>query len=311
MPRISVIMPLYNAERFVSKAILSILNQTYEDFELIMVDDCSTDSTMSIVDDISDSRIKILHNCNNMGIAYSRNLALANCMGEYIAIMDDDDLSIKDRFKLQVDFLDSNENIDAVGGRICFIDEDDNYITPFKEAYYNPKYMKAELLFRNPTINSSMMFKKSVIEENEIKYRDGYLGLEDYMFWVEFSKVGNICELNDVLAKYRVYQENESNRNTKDCSDERARVYSNIQKYSLSKDGFELSYDELNLFTRVFDEYRYRLKNEKEMYDVVSLLNKVIDQAYNMNLDNKCEIVSACKNNFALKIKSANYLWSR
>ncbi len=311
MPRISVIMPLFNAEKYVEKAVKSILRQSYKDFELIMVDDCPKDATMDIVECIHDDRMHIYHNEKNMGISYSRNRALSKCSGEYVAIMDDDDISVPDRFKLEVEYLDLHKDVGAVGGRICFIDENDDFIVPFKEAFYNPKYMKAALLFRNPILNSSMMFRRDIIEQYGIKYRENYYGIEDFMFWVEFSKVSGICEMNEILAKYRVYHDNESNKNVKNNYLERAKKYADIQRYSLRCENFKLSDDEMAMFNQVFDEYRYRFKSQEEMNRVIILLNKIMDQAYEMDLDNKGEIAAACKNMFAAKVKNAEFLWSR
>ena len=91
MPKISVIMPVYNAERYIKIAVDSILNQTFKDFELIVIDDKGTDDSIKIVEEISDPRIRILHNEKNCGIAFSRNRGITEAKGEYLALMDDDD----------------------------------------------------------------------------------------------------------------------------------------------------------------------------------------------------------------------------
>lgn len=107
-PKVSVIMPAYNAEKFIEKTINSILNQTYTDFELLIIDDCSTDNTMDVVRRIKDNRIRIINNKTNQGIAKSRNIGLANAKGEYIALMDNDDLTVVDRFEKEVCYLENH-----------------------------------------------------------------------------------------------------------------------------------------------------------------------------------------------------------
>lgn len=128
-PMISVILPVYNSEKYIEKTIRSVLNQTYEDFELLIIDDIPTDNTMSIVDSIHDDRIRIICNGENKGIAYSRNRGIECCKGKYIALMDYDDIALENRFEKQVAFLEDNPDVDVVGGRIRQIDEDDNFIS--------------------------------------------------------------------------------------------------------------------------------------------------------------------------------------
>ena len=118
MPKVTVIMPLYNAKKYVREAMDCILNQTFKDFEFLIIDDCPTDGTLDIVNQIQDNRIRIIHNGKNQGIAYSRNRGLAEAKGEYIALMDDDDLTPLDRLEREVSFLDDYPEIGVIGGNI-------------------------------------------------------------------------------------------------------------------------------------------------------------------------------------------------
>ena len=136
-------MPVYNAEKYIKKSLDCILQQTFNDFEVILIDDCGNDRSMGIISEIRDSRVKIIHNDFNMGIALSRNQALDIANGEYIALMDDDDLTPINRFKMQVAFLDNNKDIDVVGGRYEMIDQQDNCLKVFPEPLNNPNYIKA------------------------------------------------------------------------------------------------------------------------------------------------------------------------
>jgi glycosyltransferase involved in cell wall biosynthesis len=124
-PVVSVVMPTYNGERFLRPAIESILNQTFSDFELIVVDDASTDSTPQILAELRDKdcRLIVITNDRNLGIAGGTNRALAAARGQYVALQDHDDISLPHRFQTQVDFLDSHPDIALVGSAATLIDE--------------------------------------------------------------------------------------------------------------------------------------------------------------------------------------------
>ena len=123
IPKVSVIMPIYNAEKYISFAIDSILEQSFEDFELIMIDDCGEDGSIDIAKRYDDPRITILKNDGNQGIAYSRNRGMDSAKGEYIALMDDDDVAPNNRFELEVNYLDKHPEIDVIGGGELWINE--------------------------------------------------------------------------------------------------------------------------------------------------------------------------------------------
>ncbi len=120
VPKLSVVMPLYNAARYLRPAIESILNQTYTDFEFIIVDDCSTDETPAILDSYPDPRIVRLRNPQNLGIVGALNRGLEAARGQYIARMDGDDIALAERFAQQVAWLDAHPNIGLCSGCAAF-----------------------------------------------------------------------------------------------------------------------------------------------------------------------------------------------
>ena len=122
-PRVSVVMGAYNGERFLRPAIESILNQTFRDFELIVIDDCSTDATPRILREFKDDRMRVVRNERNLGIAKTLNKGIAIARGEYVALQDHDDLSQPDRFSKQVAFLETHPRVGMVGSRVNLIDE--------------------------------------------------------------------------------------------------------------------------------------------------------------------------------------------
>ena len=124
-PKISVIMPTYNSESFLRESIDSILNQTFKDFELIVIDDCSTDSSLKIIKEYKrkDNRIFFLKNDKNLGHNKTRNKGLKIAKGKYIAILDSDDISLEKRLEIQYAYLEKNPHIFLVGSSAIYIDE--------------------------------------------------------------------------------------------------------------------------------------------------------------------------------------------
>ena len=124
--KISVVMAAYNGESYVGEAVDSILNQTEKSFELIVVNDGSTDNTKSILESISDSRLSIINLPINCGIATARNVGMACVKGDYLAVMDADDVSLPDRLAIQSQFLDQNPGIHILGCRTIRTNQDVN-----------------------------------------------------------------------------------------------------------------------------------------------------------------------------------------
>lgn len=203
MPKISVIMPVYNSEKYLSEAIDSILNQTYEDFEFIIIDDGSTDSSQEIVRSYTDPRIRFYINEHNMGVAATLNRGLDLATGEYIARMDSDDISLPERFEKQAKFLNQKSNIGILGSwTIVFGDE-----IYEKEFHNSTKYQetKAELFFNNAVGHSTVMLRKSILDHYNLKYELEYNGLEDYVLWWRMAEFCEICSYPEVLLKYRIH----------------------------------------------------------------------------------------------------------
>lgn len=188
MKLISILMPVYNVEKFVTEAIESILNQTYENFELIIIDDCSTDRTANIVKDYSmkDSRVIYLQNEQNLKIVKSLNRGLKICKGEYICRMDGDDISELDRLEKKVEFLENNPSIDLVGCSVLAINEEGKQIGKNK-MLDNERKIRKTIKYSSPVLHL-WMARKSVYDSiglyREIKY------VEDYDFLLRVIKKG-------------------------------------------------------------------------------------------------------------------------
>jgi glycosyltransferase involved in cell wall biosynthesis len=295
-------MPVYNAEKYIEKTLDTMLNQTFKDFELILVDDCGSDNSVNILDKHSDSRIKLIHNDENKGIAYSRNVGMMAASGKYIALMDDDDLAPLNRIETEFVFLENHPEIDAVGGRYCTIDECDNILSYSTDTLQNPQYVKASLMFYDPIGNGSMMFRKKTVDENGLVFKDNWLGMEDYLFWVDFSLVGTITNVKEVMLYWRHVDGNETNRVLKEKSRERAERFAQIQKYAIKANGFDLSDGDFEFLTDMLPEGRLIHKVTKdELERLYRILSFVISQAGQM--DNQNEIKIACRKQFSRRLE--------
>lgn len=285
-PLVSVVMPAYNAERYIEKAIDSILRQTYKNFELIIVDDYSIDNTGRIINDIRDTRLIKIFNEYNRGISFSTNRAISLSRGKYIALMDDDDISFENRLEIQVAFMENHESIDILGGGAELIDEFDNHLAYLNSPKKNPKYIKAMLLFEGLDFaNGTAMIRHNFIKSNNLQYREGYLGMQDYQFYIESSKIGNISSVDDLLLKYRIHNNNETNWQMTNNNKKRELLYSKMRKDSLISSGFNLTECQYMVVDSVMKEKKPCFRNIKEANELYSIFVDILDQAREMKVD--------------------------
>ena len=203
MPSISVIMPVYNGEKYLKESIESILNQTYSDFEFIIINDHSTDNTEQIIKSYKDARIRYLINESNLGVARSLNKGLALAQGNYIARMDADDISINTRFEKQISYLNNNLNIAVLGTGIMIFGQE----IPEREYIFSAtkEGAKADLFFNNPLAHPTVMIRKSLLKNT--LYEPEYEGLEDYVLWWRIAQEYDIVSLPEPLLCYRKHKE--------------------------------------------------------------------------------------------------------
>lgn len=209
MPKISVLMPAYNSEKFIAEAIESILNQTFSDFELIIINDGSTDNTAKIIRQYAkqDSRIKFIDNKKNSGLIAVLNQGLDLCSAEYIARMDSDDISRPERFAKQVAYLDAHPDVAVVGGwhkEFGTAAHMDIHKYPHNSAILD------FIILNNPMSHPTAMIRTSVLREHKIYYDKRYIHAEDYDFWYQISKHAPLHNLQEVLLDYRCHGNNVS-----------------------------------------------------------------------------------------------------
>lgn len=209
MPKISVIMPAYNTEKYIAEAIDSILGQTYGDFEFIILNDCSKDRTEEIILSYKDPRIVYIKNEENLGVAATLNKGLALAKGEYIARMDADDISMTYRFEKQARHLDNNCQLAAVGSNAIVFKEDGTQL--YTDVPIGFQNIKIRMPMFNPFIHPTMMMRRSMLEG--LEYDRAFEGREDYRFWMCLSQKHPMDNLPEKLLKYR-YHSNQVTQRT-------------------------------------------------------------------------------------------------
>ncbi|WP_150464416.1 glycosyltransferase family 2 protein [Francisella sp. XLW-1] len=227
-PIISVVMPVYNAEKYISDAIESILNQTFIDFEFIIINDGSSDRSLEVIEEYKkiDSRIIVVSR-ENKGIVYSLNEGIALSRGKYIARMDADDISLPDRFINQVEFMDANPQIGVCGSWIKKFGK--NIKTYVWKLEKDDKKLKSLLLFSVPVAHPSVFIRKSILIQNNLRYRENYKDAEDYKLWVDLAEHTKFSNIPKVLLNYRVHRESiTQNANTKNNLDKRKEILNKI-----------------------------------------------------------------------------------
>lgn len=202
MPKISVIMPAYNAEKYIAEAIESILGQTFDDFEFIIINDCSTDRTEEIVLSYDDPRIVYVKNEENLGVAATLNKGLAIAKGEYIARMDADDISLPERFAKQVEYLDEHNDAAVLGCSIERFSSDRSLDIRRFSADFDS--MMVDMLFACGVAHPSVMMRAEVIRSLG-GYDEAFNGLEDYELWCRVLEKHKITTLPDILLRYRIH----------------------------------------------------------------------------------------------------------
>jgi len=209
-PKVSVLMAVYNAEKYLRQAIESILGQSFEDFELLINDDGSTDRSVEIIQSYRDSRIRAVQNPINQGEERVRNQCLQIARGEYIAVLDADDIAHRERLQIQTDFLNRNTGISLVGSPHEIIDEAGR-VLGILTVYSDELVIKWGLLFGNQFSHSTVMYRrKDVLAVGG--YDESLSYGTDFDLWVRLATRGRVANLLDPLGRYRIHSQNTTHR---------------------------------------------------------------------------------------------------
>ena len=200
-PEVSVLMPVYNGERYLREAINSIINQTFQNFEFHIINDGSTDKSHSILRSINDPRI-IVHEQRNKGLPFSLNKAIRLSQGEYIARMDADDISMPNRLEIQKAFLDSNPEIGLCGSWVIKFGNGKEEIKELP-IYHNDIF--AHFLFTSLIPHPSIMVRREILKQFGLCYNEKLFGAEDIDLWIRLAKRTMLYNIPVPLLKYRTH----------------------------------------------------------------------------------------------------------
>jgi glycosyltransferase involved in cell wall biosynthesis len=221
MPALSVLMAVYNSEAYLVQAVESILNQTWQDFELIIIDDGSTDSSLDILQTYAkqDQRLRLISR-ENRGIPYTRNQLLAQASAELIAIMDSDDVALPDRLTRQVAYMQQHPEIVCLGSAYELIDAKGRLITqlpvPLDDAAIQAQILAGHAAIFQPCA----MMRRSAVQQVG-GYDDTMTQAEDLDLWLKLGEVGKLGNLPDVLVQYRLHANSVSEQ---DCALQRQKA---------------------------------------------------------------------------------------
>lgn len=247
-PILSVIMPVFNGERYLPDSINSILNQSFKNFEFIIINDCSTDKTNYILSEYKslDNRVIIINNLKNKGIAYSLNEAIKISKSDLIVRMDADDISLPNRLKRQFDFMNQNPDI-AISGMGAKINNGSIFGMPLFKPFLDDNQIKSQLLFESPFMHPTIIFRKNVFQLNSLSYNLTFTSAQDYNLWVDFSRVSKMGNIIDAGIIYRLNSNSVSNKHKK----EQTNFADKIRENYLNKLGINFTNEEMIIHNRI------------------------------------------------------------
>lgn len=202
---VSVVMPVFNGERYVCEAIQSVLDQTYTNFEFIIVNDGSTDNSERLIRAFQDERIKVINNPINLGLVKTLNLAISHCRGDFIARLDSDDICSPDRLEKQLNKFSENSALDVIGSTAMIIDSCGEHKGLFKVPEEHTD-IHLGMLFNNQIIHPTVMIRRDSILKympNIYDVKDQHV--EDYGLWVKMLSKHQFLNIQEPLIKYRVH----------------------------------------------------------------------------------------------------------
>ena len=302
-PLISVVLSVYNTELYLEEAIESILNQTYENFEFIIINDGSTDRSLEIIQSYSDERIVCISH-KNKGLITSLNEGIQKAKGKYIARMDADDISLPKRFEIQIEFMEKNLDIGLCGTSVAAFGEHIKYHV-WKLSKDN-KTIQTQLLFSSPLYHPTVIMRRNLILEHNLFYDEKFKHAEDFELWSRFAKYTKISNIQKPLLKYRILEGSITREADKDI-EHRCQTIKTIFENYLKDLGIENSEEEnklhfnLTVNTRIrdntieftslkqyFDKINHA-NNEKQLFNTLEL-KKILGKKWLWNLYYKKEI---------------------
>ena len=273
-PLISILIPCYNAERYIENATRSIMNQSYPNLEIIIINDFSTDRSLDIISKlaIEDKRIKIINNDENLKIVKTLNKGIDFCNGEFIARMDADDFSLPLRIEKQVQFMQENPSIDILGTLFnTFTDKNPEKLSLHTNPLLDSE-LRAYMLFKSGICHPSVMIRKRVFKELDLHFELQYLHVEDFAFWSKALYKTRLANLKEPLLLYRVHENQISTLNNKLQRDNKKKIFAIHMEYL----GIDINEENLSMHASVAECVPEVFMSEKYLKNCEAYMLKLI-----------------------------------
>jgi glycosyltransferase involved in cell wall biosynthesis len=270
--KISVVLSIYNGEKFLKEAVDSILSQTFSAFEFIIINDGSTDSTDEIISQYTDSRIVYINNPTNRGLTNSLNIGLSRSRGKYIVRMDGDDIALPNRLQVQFDYMETHPETGICGSSTNLFYENKTKKQRVDFAADDLK-IRAFTFFQSPFCHPSVIIRKEVLDQHHLKYPENYYRAEDYGLWIELLKYTKGANILSVLLHYRKHEESETAIADKKIED-RIEVVKRVQEQYLRQNEIFLQPEQIDVYTRFTDRsfpYTLNFNTQKSVEKVLKI----------------------------------------
>ena len=251
---VSIALPAYNAGPYIGACLDCLLGQTYDNLEIVLMDDCSTDDTAQVVASYTDPRIRYYKNEENMGIVHTLNKAYGLCRGEYIARMDADDLCTLDRLEKQVALLEAMPDVGLVACDLELFGARTGLI----QYSADPEVIKCRLLYSLQLAHNAWLFRRELLDVHALAYRDEYRYAEDWDFLVRASHVVRFSNVQEPLTGYRMFP----NQSSKVHNQAQKAAADRVAKNQLDNLGVELSEAEFEAYRKGFGKGEVLLSEE-------------------------------------------------
>ena len=271
LPKVSVIMPVYNTkDEYLRQAIKSILEQSYEDYEFIVLNDSPENVRLKeIISTYQDSRIKYFENEQTLGVAKSYNRLLDLAKGEFIAVMNHDDISQPQRLEKQVAYLENHPEVGLVGTAYKKFGE----INRFK-TIENPKAdaeIRALLLFKSSIHHPTTMYRRQLVEEHHIRYKEEYVSLNDRKFYYDIGQYAKLANMSEVLYRYRFHKNMVSKQKKPEIFAEQCDFHAHWFEHA----GIELTAEEKEIFDKYVTKGKCHIKDVSVLEEIEHVLSKI------------------------------------
>lgn len=268
-PLVSVLMPVYNAEKHLREAMDSVLQQSYRNLELVIVNDGSVDGSEDIILSYSDPRIRLLANPENKGLIYSLNEGISACKGAYIARMDADDICMPERIAAQLAFMEQHPEVGVCG---CDYTQFSASAEQSFRALSDHDEILSQMLFNSPVVHPSLMLRRSALLEIEPVFNPGYHHSEDYELWSKLVLRTRFSAVHQLLFRYRLHE----GQVTQKHSGQQQLSANKVRKELLTRLGFPYTEQEVELLSQMA---AHRLFDKKEQLDLLEqFLEKLVRQ---------------------------------